>query len=45
MSETTEVMAWASEEFGQADLGDARRTARLVRMGAAAQGGYVVLPL
>lgn len=36
MGETTEVMAWASEEFGQADLGDARRTARLVRMGAAA---------
>jgi len=35
MSETTDVMAWASEEFGQADLGDARRTARLVRMGAA----------
>lgn len=31
-----DVMAWASEEFGQADLGDARRTARLVRMGAAA---------
>jgi hypothetical protein len=36
MSEATDVMAWASEEFGQAELGDARRTARLVRMGAAA---------
>ena len=31
-----DVMEWASEEFGQSDLGDARRTARLVRIGAAA---------
>src|ERR1700677_3356967 len=36
MMEATGLMAWASEEFGQAELGDARRTARLVRMGAAA---------
>lgn len=36
MSETTDVMTWASEEFGEAELGDARRTARLVRIGAAA---------
>jgi hypothetical protein len=36
MSETTDVTVWATEEFGQADLGDARRTARLVRIGAAA---------
>lgn len=36
MTEATGVMTWATEEFGQAQLGDARRTARLVRMGAAA---------
>ena len=31
-----EALRWAYEEFGRADLGDVRRTARLVRMGAAA---------
>lgn len=36
MSEAIDVMAWASETFGGTELGDARRTARLVRMGAAA---------
>ena len=28
--------AWSEQEFGRADLGDVRRTARLVAMGAAA---------
>jgi hypothetical protein len=36
MSEASDEMAWASEEFGGTELGDARRTARLVRIGAAA---------
>lgn len=36
MSEATDEMAWASEVFGGTELGDTRRTARLVRMGAAA---------
>src|SRR5579871_5716997 len=31
-----EPMAWAREHFGKVDLGDARRTARLVRMAASA---------
>jgi hypothetical protein len=31
---TEEAMSWAMEEFGQTDLGDTRRTARLVAMGA-----------
>jgi hypothetical protein len=31
-----ESVAWAGEEFGRADLGDVRRSARLVRMAAAA---------
>ncbi|AGP35884.1 hypothetical protein SCE1572_16075 [Sorangium cellulosum So0157-2] len=31
-----EVRRWAYEEFGHADLGDARRTTRLVRMATAA---------
>jgi hypothetical protein len=35
MSEAADVMAWSSEQFGQTQLGDARRTARLVQMGAA----------
>lgn len=29
-------LSWANQEFGRADLGDIRRTARLVAMGAAA---------
>src|SRR5437867_13318709 len=29
-------LSWAKQEFGRADLGDIRRTARLVAMGAAA---------
>jgi hypothetical protein len=36
MSKRTEVEAWAEEQFGGAALGDARRTARLVRMAARA---------
>jgi hypothetical protein len=38
MSSTTESTAWSwsVEQFGQVDLGDSRRTARLVQMGAAA---------
>jgi hypothetical protein len=32
--ETTEAGAWAHEEFGDAQLGDARRTARLVAIGS-----------
>ena len=42
--ETTEAKAWAQEEFGDAQLGDARRTARLVAIGsgvAARPGGRV----
>jgi hypothetical protein len=31
-----ESLSWAKQEFGRADLGDVRRTARLVAMGAAA---------
>ena len=31
-----ESLEWAQEEFGRAELGDTRRTARLVAMGAAA---------
>jgi len=36
---------WAYEEFGHADLGDSRRTARLVRMAASLEkkpGGKVL---
>jgi len=36
MSERADSRSWAREEFGRADLGDARRTARLVAMAAAA---------
>jgi hypothetical protein len=32
----TELMMWATEQFGAVNLGDARRTARLVRIGASA---------
>jgi len=32
----TELTTWARQEFGAIDLGDARRTARLVRIGASA---------
>jgi len=35
-SEAVGARAWAEEEFGDADLGDARRTVRLVEMTAAA---------
>ena len=31
-----EPMAWAEEQFGSVDLGDVRRTARLVRVAASA---------
>ena len=34
----TQEAAWAEEQFGRTDLGDARRTARLVRIGASAAG-------
>lgn len=39
--ETTEAGAWAEQEFGHAEIGDARRTARLVAVakGAAARPG------
>ena len=33
---TSEWLEWSRQEFGSADLGDSRRTARLVAMGAAA---------
>jgi len=33
-SKRREARAWAYEEFGHAELGDTRRTARLVRMAA-----------
>ena len=33
---TSEWLEWSRQEFGNADLGDSRRTARLVAMGAAA---------
>ena len=33
---TTEWLGWSQQEFGRAELGDTRRTARLVSMGAAA---------
>jgi Transposase DNA-binding/Transposase Tn5 dimerisation domain len=36
MRKISEVEAWAEEQFGGAALGDARRTARLVRMAASA---------
>jgi hypothetical protein len=39
------TLEWAHEEFGHTDLGDTRRTARLVRMAAALaeqQGGKVL---
>jgi hypothetical protein len=36
MRQQSEVEAWSEEQFGSAALGDARRTARLVRMAARA---------
>ncbi len=36
MIEDEQESAWAQEQFGSAELGDARRTARLVRMAASA---------
>lgn len=36
MSEATAAGSWAKEEFGEMDLGDVRRTARLVRLAASA---------
>lgn len=41
----SEARAWAREEFGHAELGDPRRTARLVRMAtslAESPGGKIV---
>lgn len=36
MGETSETEVWAEEQFGKVELGDSRRTARLVRMAARA---------
>ena len=36
MSENDEVDVWAAEQFGGTDLGDKRRTARLVRVASSA---------
>lgn len=36
MIENEQESAWAEEQFGSTDLGDARRTARLVRIGTSA---------
>ena len=36
MTETTDGLGWAQEEFGDAELGDARRTQRLVAIAARA---------